>query len=64
MKWLVVIVILIVVVVGMLWLRTVRHGPDTAASQRPHRLDDSVNPAPDTAEPRRDQEPPGERPGT
>jgi hypothetical protein len=44
MKWLVVIAILIIVAVGMLWLRTVRQGPDTVDSRDPHRLDDSVMP--------------------
>jgi hypothetical protein len=44
MKWLVIIVILILIAVGMLWLRTVRQGPNTVRSRDPHRLDDSVIP--------------------
>lgn len=44
MKWLVIIAILIVIAVGMLWLRTVRQGPDTVSSRDPHRLDDSAIP--------------------
>jgi hypothetical protein len=51
MKWLVIIVILIVIVVGMLWLRTVRQGPDTVDSRDPHRLDESLIPPGDAGDP-------------
>jgi hypothetical protein len=44
MKWLFIIAILIILAGGMLWLRTVRQGPETATSDDPHRLDDSVAP--------------------
>ncbi|MEV7398455.1 hypothetical protein [Aeromicrobium sp. NPDC092404] len=42
MKWLVIIAIVAVIIIGMLWLRTVRQGPDTVDSREPHRLDDSI----------------------
>ncbi|KRC65933.1 hypothetical protein ASE12_14895 [Aeromicrobium sp. Root236] len=51
MKWLVIIAIIVIVVIGILWLRTVRQGPDTVDSQRPHRLDDSVAPSGDADNP-------------
>jgi len=51
MKWLVIIVILIVIAVGILWLRTVRQGPDTVDSRQPHRLDESVEPTGDADNP-------------
>lgn len=44
MKWLVIIAILIIIAVGMLWLRTVRQGPDTTGSRDPHAQDDTVIP--------------------
>jgi hypothetical protein len=60
MKWLVIIIVLIVLIalVGALWLRTVRKGPDTVPARSSHRLDESVTPptlglrpdAPSTAE--------------
>jgi hypothetical protein len=50
-KWLVIIVILIVIVVGMLWLRTVRQGPDTVDSRDSHRLDESLTPPGDAGNP-------------
>jgi hypothetical protein len=51
MKWLVIIAILVIVAVGMLWLRTVRQGPDTVSSRDPHRLDESVTPVGDADNP-------------
>ena len=51
MKWLVIIAILVIIAVGMLWLRTVRQGPDTVSSRDPHRLDDSITPSGDADNP-------------
>ena len=51
MKWLVIIAILIIIAVGMLWLRTVRQGPDTVSSRDRHRLDESVAPSSDADNP-------------
>lgn len=51
MKWLVIIAILAVIIIGMLWLRTVRQGPDTVDSREPHRLDDSIVASGDTDRP-------------
>ena len=51
MKWLVIIAVLIIVAVGMLWLRTVRQGPGTVSSRDEHRLDESVTPSGDEDSP-------------
>ncbi|KAA1395303.1 hypothetical protein [Aeromicrobium ginsengisoli] len=51
MKWLVIIAIIAIVVIGILWLRTVRMGPDTVDSRQSHRLDDSVTPTGDADNP-------------
>lgn len=51
MKWLVIIAILIIVAVAVLWLRTVRQGPETIDSRQPHRLDESVAPFSDADNP-------------
>ena len=51
MKWLVINAILVIIAVAMLWLRTVRQGPDTVSSHDPHRLDESIAPAADADNP-------------
>lgn len=40
------VVVIVIALVGALWLRTMRQGPDTVESRDPHRLDDSVSPGP------------------
>jgi len=49
MKWLVIIAILVIIAVGMIWLRTIRQGSDAAGSQPSHRRDESL-PAPGDAD--------------
>ncbi len=51
MKWLVIIAILAIVVIAMLWLRTVRQGSDAAGAASSHRLDDSLAPSADADKP-------------
>jgi hypothetical protein len=51
MKWLVIIAILAIIVIGMLWLRTVRHGPGTTGSNDAHRLDESLSATGDADKP-------------
>lgn len=51
MKWLVIIVILAIVVVGMLWLRTLRQNSAAPGSQESHRLDESLAPPADADNP-------------
>ena len=51
MKWLFIIAILIILAGGMLWLRTVRQGPEAASSGDPHRMDESVTPSGDEDNP-------------
>jgi hypothetical protein len=51
MKWLVIIAILVIVVVAMLWLRTIRQGSDVDSSSPSHRLDESLAPPGDADNP-------------
>ena len=51
MKWLVIIAILVIVVVAMLWLRTMRQGSDANSSSPSHRLDESLAPPGDADNP-------------